>query len=468
MKFKLFSPQSGSILIYNIVIIFIFSLVLLSILGFATMQLRVIRSTINREQAFQIAEAGADYYQWHLAHFTQDFWDGNASTTPGPYIHDFKDFDTNKKIGKYSLQIIPPSPGSTIVTVKSTGYTLENPNTKRTISVRFGVPSLAQYAFMTHADVWIGDTESVDGEMHANGGIRFDGTGNAPITSAKQIYICQTYHGCGPTVKPGIWGSAPQSTKDFWRFPMPNVDYAKLTKDFADIKALSQEGGVYLPPSNAQGYSLVFQSDGTFKIFRVDSLSAHPPGFDVNHNVHNEYLDYNARTELEVCDPSPCQIPDNGMIFVEDRVWVEGVVKGRATVAAATLPYNAPTAPSILVPNNITYLAKDNTNSLGLVAQKDFLITYSAPQDLEIDAAIIAQNGSAQFFDYQNNVKDKITIFGAVSSFGVWTWSWISGNQIVSGYPYTQTTYDSNLLYSPPPSFPLSPEGYDQISWESD
>src|SRR3989344_2563976 len=126
-KTKLLHAEPGSLLIYTIVIIFIFSLVILGVLSYATIQLRVTRSAINREVAFQIAEAGVNYYQWHLAHFGSDFWDGNASTTPGPYVHDYIDKDTNKKVGEFALIITPPLVGSTIVTIASTGYTVGNP-----------------------------------------------------------------------------------------------------------------------------------------------------------------------------------------------------------------------------------------------------------------------------------------------------------------------------------------------------
>jgi hypothetical protein len=137
-------------------------------------------------------------------------------------------------------------------------------------------------------------------------------------------------------------------------------------------------------------------------------------------------------------------------------------------VAAAQLPYNAPTAPSIIIPNNLLYAAKDGSNVLGLVGQQDILISYYSPNNLEIDAAMIAQNGSAQHYYWPGVVKNQITIYGAMSSYGVWTWSWVSGSTTVSGYRYTVTTYDSNLLFGPPPGFPMAPDGYRQMSWTSD
>jgi hypothetical protein len=105
---------------------------------------------------------------------------------------------------------------------------------------------------------------------------------------------------------------------------------------------------------------------------------------------------------------------------------------------------------------------------LGLLAQQNFLVGYLAPNNLEIDGAIIAQNGSAEQYYWSGDIKNLITIYGATASFGLWTWTYVDGNNnTVSGYTNTSTTYDSNLLYSPPPSFPLSSSGYQQISWSS-
>lgn len=457
--------QSGSILIYTIVLIFIFTLVMLSLLSYATIQLRVVRSVVYREQAFQVAEAGVNYYEWHLAHFPSDYWDGNASTTPGPYVHPYVDSDNGQTIGQYSLTITPPPVGSTVVTVQSTGYDSANPSEQRTVTVRYGIPSLAQFAFLTNTDAWIGPGESVSGQFFTNGGVRFDGTGNAPIQSAKQTYTCQSWSGnpC-PATENGIWGAAPQSTKNYWQYPMPNVDFSSITTNLSSIKASAQASGIYLPPSNALGYSLVFKNDGTIDIYKVTSQAASQTGWDVNGNAHNTSLDYNARSFVY-----NKAIPANGLLYIEDQTWVEGTVKGRVIVAAAKLPYNANTAPSIIIPKSIVYAAKDGTNSLGLIGQQDVLVSYGAPNNLEIDAALIAQNGSAQFYDWPGDVKNgTITIYGATASFGVWTWTWVDGGgNTVAGYTNTNTTYDSNLLYSPPPSFPLSSSGYQQISWSS-
>lgn len=461
------NKESGTVLIFELVLMFVVSLTLLSILGYAAQQTKLGRSTMLREQALHVAEAGINYYQWHLAHFPEDYTDGNGgSCSPcGPYVHDYIDSDTQEVLGQYSLTITPPLVGSTVTEIESKGWTTSHPSTTRVIRTKYGIPSLAKFAFLTNSDAWIGAEEIVNGPFHTNGGVRFDGEGNAPITSAKETYTCTSTFGCSPSeTKPGVWGAAPSATQSFWQYPVPNQDFSGISTDLAEMKSKSQLDGIYLPPSSARGYSLVFSSDGTVTVYKVTSLRSHATGTDVNGVAHPEDIDYKNRTLQFIQN-----LPTNGIIFVEDDVWVEGVVNGRVTVAAAQLPYNPGGAPDIMIPNSITYLAKDGTHSLGLISQRHVLVTYFAPVSLEIDAALIAQNGSCQRYYYNGNVKNSISIFGSVSSFGTWTWSWVNGsNQVISGYSTTSTTYDSNLLYSPPPSFPLTADGYTQLSWESD
>ena len=458
--------KKGSIIAYLIIIIAVFMMMMLPVVADFMLKLNILPSSINKEQAFQIAEAGINYYQWHLAHFPDDYQDGTGQ--PGPYVHDYKDFDTQEKIGEFSLEITSPDTGSTIVIIKSTGKVEAQTGLERTITVKYGVPSLAQFAFLSNDVIWIGGNENVGGQLLSNNGVRFDGTGSAPIQSAKETYTCPSSQGppC-PALKPGVWGSAPPSVQSFWQFPVPIVDFASLTSDLAGMKSSAQDNGIYLPPSNKKGYSLVFNADGTVSIYKVKNLRSNPTGWDVEGNAHNEDVDYSARDILPGYDHYA--LPLNGIIYIEDDIWVEGIVNGRVTVAASVLPYSPSTAPVIYIPNNIVYSAKDGSSVLGLISQKNIVVTYYAPNDLEIDAALIAQNGSCQFFYWPGNIKDNITIYGSIMTFGQWTWTWVNywGN-VVSGYRNTYSNYDSNLLYSPPPNFPISSSGYQMLNWVSD
>ncbi len=454
------NDAAGEIMILTLLLVSLLSLMAIPFLNVALKELDVARTRVDREEALQIAEAGIDYYQWHLAHFPTDYQDG--TTTPGPYVHAYTDLDTQQTIGQYSLSITPPSSGSTIVTIKSTGSTVDDPAVKRTVTVKYGIPSLALYSFLSNDVIWIGSGENVSGQMQSNGGVRFDGTTNAPVLSAKSTYTCSSSQGSPcPHTENGVWGAGNSS---FWQYPVPSVDFSSLTANLATLKSSAQTAGIYLSPSNADGYSLVFNGNGTVSVYKVTSLQREPTGWDVNGNAQNQSTDYNRRT-LQFTKA----IPSNGVIYIEDNVWIEGTVNGRVMVAAAVLPYNANTAPTIYIPNNILYAAKDGTDVLGLLAQNNIVVTYGAPSTLEVDAALVAQNGSAEFFYYPNDIKNSITVFGSIMTYGQWTWTWVDQyNNVVSGYEITNDDYDSNLIYGPPPSFPISSAGYRQISWTSD
>src|SRR5262249_35430570 len=105
----------------------------------------------SKEQAFTIAEAGIEYYRWHLAHLPQDFQDGTASST-GPYIHPYYDKDGNR-IGEFDLVITPPATGTTILAIQSTGKVDWDPTVSKIISVKMGLPSFARYSVAANADM---------------------------------------------------------------------------------------------------------------------------------------------------------------------------------------------------------------------------------------------------------------------------------------------------------------------------
>ncbi len=426
-----------------------FTLIVTGVSSYAIMENRASNFKHNREMAFQIAEAGINYYRWHLAHNKTDYQDGTGQ--PGPYVHEYKDKD-GVVIGRYSLVITPPPVGSTVVAIESTGWLDTQPDSKRTLKVRVGFPALTDYAFLTNTDVWIGDAETTHGKFHANGGIRFDGVGDAPVTSAVASYTCKSHHGCGNQIKPGIWGDG--TPTNYWQFPVPAKDFTAVTAKLAEIKTGAQNGGYYRTSSGAEGWRLNFQANGTFRIYRVNSTNCYQAKDIGDNNFHSYCIDI--RTQGS---PATINVPSNGYIYVEDDVWVDGVVDGRVTIGTAA-------GKSIIINDDVVYETKDGSDVLGLIAEKDILIPRNSPEDLEINAALLAKSGAAKRYMYPGNTRDHLSIFGSVISYGLWTWSWSSGGgSITSGYEVTDATYDVNLTYNPPPGFPVGSE-YNLISWE--
>src|SRR3989344_3448049 len=159
-----------------------------SIVGFGNSVLQLSRRVAEREMAFQIAEAGVDYYRWHLAHDSDDYQDGTGQA--GPYTHQFFD-KSGDHIGDFVLTITPPISGSTIVTVLSEGRlatTTAGIVVSRKIKTRLAIPSFAKYAVVVNDAVRFGEGTEVFGPIHSNSGIRFDGLAHNLVTSAVTSY----------------------------------------------------------------------------------------------------------------------------------------------------------------------------------------------------------------------------------------------------------------------------------------
>ncbi len=201
--------QKGQIIILALILPVIFISVLVAMISWASSVKRAAINSQNKEMAFAVAEAGVNYYRWHLAHEPTDFQDGTGAA--GPYVHDYKDASGNI-IGQFSLEIIPPPIGSTMVQIKSTGYTLNQPNIKRIVLVKVGKPSFAKYAVVADNDMRFGSGTEIFGPIQVNGGIRFDGIAHNAVASSKACYndpdaawTASCSSGGTNYEKPGIW-----------------------------------------------------------------------------------------------------------------------------------------------------------------------------------------------------------------------------------------------------------------------
>lgn len=411
------------------------------------------------ERALNIAHAGIDYYRWHLAHDPVDFTDGTGG--PGPYIHQLQDPYGNTE-GTFSLMITPPASGSSIVTIESTGWLNSHPDIKRKIIARYGIPSLARFSFLHNANVWFGSGITVQGKVMSNGGIRMDGTNLSTVASAKATYTCGLETGCSPSQqRNGVWGSGGPS--NLWQFPVPAIDFASLNVDFNTMRSNAQSRGLYLGPSNALGYHIIFQSNGSYIVRRVTSAN-NQRGYSVENGCEN--LTQQITNETTIGTYTIAQRP---LIFAEDHVWVEGIVNGKATVVAARFPLNV-NFMNIWIRNSITYISKDGHSNLGLFAQNNIYFAKDVPNNFEINAALLASSGRIIRHNYNysgcssfsNAVRNSLTIYGAVISNQKSYWNFGTGP--TSGFITRSITYDSNLYFDPPPYFPAQ-GAYEFISW---
>lgn len=473
--------------------VLIFSAVAVSIVTFfvtwASSSVKVARSTLYKEQAFQTAEAGIDYYRWHLAHSPSDFQDGTG--TSGPYTHVFKDKDGNT-IGSFILTITPPITGSTIVTIKSEGRVDAYPSIKRTIQTRLAIPSFAKFAVVANDFMRFGEGTEVFGPIHSNKGIRFDGIIHNLITSAVSTYDDPDHTGnneFGVHTHANVGGGVNDSFRpqeapptnpvptrsDIFltgrQFPVPQADFTGITSDLSLIRTNAIANGKHLAPSGSPflGYHIVFKINDTYDLYKVKNFaSASGSCASDSNGGDSTWGTWSIRSSNGQNFVGNYPNPNNGLIFIEDNVWVDGQINtARVTVAAGIFPDNVNTRKSIIVNKDLLYSNYDGRDVIGLIAQGNITVGMESEDNLRIDAALMAVNGRAGRYYYDNScspyhLKDEIILYGMIGSSKRYGFAYTDN----TGYDTRTIIYDANLLYGPPPSFPLTSDKYTTISWD--
>lgn len=489
---KSLHKKRGYLLIQALVFGTIGVILIGALVGWAGANQRATTQNAIRERAFQIAEAGIEYYRWHLAHAPTDYQDGTL--LPGPYVHPYYDRVGNR-IGQYSLTITPPPSGSTVVTITSKGEVDGSPELDRTIEARLAIPSLAKYAVVANDEMRFGEGTEVFGPIHSNGGIRFDGLAHNMVSSALTTYDDPDHNESGadllefavhthvnPPPATGINDAArpneappaslanrPDVFAGGRSVSVPAVDFTGFTADLAQIKTDAQSGGRYISASGAQGYNIVLKTDDTFDLYRVTSLTTPPSSGCTNYLGQDGWGTWSIQNRTLVAN---YPIPNNGLIFVEDHVWVDGQINtARVTIAAGRFPENPSTHRSITINKDLLYTNYDGQDVIALIAQNNINIGMASETDLHIDAALVAKNGRVGRYYYRPpsgstrcspyHTRTNITLYGMIGTNVRYGFAYTDGN----GYQTRNINYDANLLYGPPPSFPLTGDQYEVISW---
>lgn len=482
MKIKKITDNSGSILVSMIVFTFIFIVLAGGLLGILVQQRKLFIQRKAKILALQIAEAGVNYYKWHLDNFQYDYADGTGQTgcNPcGPYTHTYED-PGGTAVGQFELYITPPAVHSTIVKIKSTGWTTEMPQIKRISGVRYGRPSWARFATLSNSNLRFGSGTVVHGPIHSNGGIRFDGVAYNEVTSGQESYDDTDSDACTYT----SWGvhtciapqdpvptTQPQQHADVFvagrKYPVAPIDFNAVS---ADLYQLQQNAGLYINKTSKEGVHIQFLGDSLqYRTVRTTSACSWTRWENGKWHTHStttgEIVQYQGNW-------TSASIPSNGIIFVEDNVWIDGTLNSGnfVTLVAAKEPLTTANA-DIWINHNLQYAVKDANTALGVIAQNNISVGLYSDDPLEIDAALLAQKGRAGRFYYPSDCsatyykRNTLNIYGSIASNLRYGYSWICSGTWCSGYETRNINFDSNLVYGPPPSYPTSGE-YTFVSWE--
>lgn len=468
-------PLRGYLMLLSIVFGAIFLTVLGALSSFAITQNRVQTNASGRAKALALAESGLEYYRWFLAHNPGNLTNGTGQ--PGPYVLAQTDPEGGP-IGTVTLDVLGnQSCGQvTSIDIVSTGRPNDGTNTARTIRARYAQPSVARFSYVLNSSVWAGSDRIINGPYHSNGGIRMDGTANAPVTSSLSTWLCTSDFGCSPNrTESGVFGSGPNS--GLWSYPRPQVDFSGIAADFTALRTRAQTSGLYFPrfstgnPNGSafwRGYHLIFNANGTVTVRRVSATNSvtvtpiNPADSTTDRTIIQNSTNLGVYTIPAAC----------GLIFVEDNVWIEGAVPQKVTVVAANVTTTG-VAPSAMLPGNITYADEDA--GLTVIAENNVLITANSPDDMRLNGIFIAQEGAFGRNFYtgcpsQYEPRDSLTIYGTTVSNRRTGTRWVNGcgSGRDAGYQSRVDAYDRRLATDPPPFTPIISSDYEFVDWREE
>lgn len=401
-----------------VVILFVAATALIILVNLAT------SSQKNQEirvKEIHLADAGINAYLYELRRDPNYY---ATHPTLGPTAEDD---------GVWFVSATPPAAGQPL-TLSAQGRLSSQPASKTVIAtVRF--PTFADYMFLANTDINVGAGATILGRVRTNGNLNNSGV----ITLAS--YAAGTISGPGSAV----FGSAlPTGVQA--KYPgQPRIDFAQVRADMDNMRAAAQAN---LPSTYfaASGYSnggyLIRFSNGTFTRTTVSGVSGR------------------AVTTVGGTTTLPTPIPPNGVIYVQDNVWVEGTYSAPCTVASAK---------NIYVVSNVLPLVENSTYTMGLVAAQNIIVpteydSISSDTTTTIVAAMLAQSGSIYGNLVSGTTKPGIHIRGsmAYNTYGYFA----SGDPATAGFRKRLYQYDARLEDYPPPMYPQSKTGTLRVnSW---
>jgi hypothetical protein len=231
-------------------------------------------------------------------------------------------------------------------------------------------------------------------------------------------------------------------------------------------------GGIYYGPSGGFGYNVTFNGDGTVRVDRITNTFNYwsYSSAEGNHTGERNIIAGGTFLANETIDPA-CPL-----LFFEDKVWIQGDVDQKVTVAAANLTSAAQT--NVVINGDIEYVDGSDAGLL-VIAEDDLDIGVTVPNNMIMEGIFIAQNGRYGRNYYQdawfNNTYDPFILRNSLTSLGtvvtnnraVTTWV-NAGGVAISGFQGDNSSFDRDQVDSPPPLTPETSDVYIFTDWRQE
>jgi hypothetical protein len=303
----------------------------------------------------------------------------------------------------------------------------------RTVECWLHLESFARYAYFTDAEVSSGaepiyfvSADRITGPTHTNGYYSFSGT---PRFSS----VVSSANSGDPLYNGGLYVQGGRNYSDRSLFYHYRSGYAQdRPSPLDDSPTFSFSGAqppIPLPTTSASISALAdlrVQGDATLTFSSAGTVLIHQNG-------HHDTAWPTASTT----------------IYVVGTATVQGTVAGRVTVGASN---------GIDVVDNLVY--RDKTQDvLGLISDTQIRVATApySQKDIEIDAAIMALQGSFTVANYDSGVyRGTLHVFGGITQKYRGPVGTFSGSgQVSTGY-VKDYVYDDRLVNLPPPNFPTT------------
>ncbi|MBU4346540.1 MAG: hypothetical protein KKH29_04345 [Candidatus Omnitrophica bacterium] len=347
--------------------------------------------------------------------------------------------------GTYTISIDPDdaNPGNNLKRYKIISNAAIGGVTEQLVN-EVQTDSYARYAYFTDTEhfrwfgwfrvpVWFIGGDTIEGTTQSNSHfhIRHNPGFTGLVRSADNF---TTFYNNGNPIDSANPSNPDIDVPDFQQGLDLGVDPLNMPSRALDLRVAAVQAGLHLNGST----TVVLNADGTM-------------------NVTNSQQGW---------DDENMPLPGNGALFVTGgNLTVSGTLDGRLTMG---------TNRDVIVANSITYSddPRDNPpqdpsdDMLGLIAERDVVISQDAPDNVTVEASIMALGDSFTVEDWWGgDPKDTLTVYGGIiqnERGPVGTFNPITGER--TGY-LKDYNHDPRLLIEPPPFYPTTGD-YISLSWE--